>query len=181
VALTATMYRFEVDLSDVDRGVYEQFEVRAAQHPSESEEFFVTRLLAYVLEYSESLQFGRGISTTEDATIWQKSGDGRIELWIEVGAPAAERLHRIAKQAERVAIYSHREPNFVRSLWRGQTVHRAEQIEVYFLPQEIVSWLVEKLERKTVLSVSRNDGTVYLTIGSDMREWSVVSERVVTA
>ena len=181
MALTATMYRFEVDLSDVDRGVYEQFEVRAAQHPSESEEFFVTRVLAYVLEYSESLQFGRGISTTEDATIWQKSGDGRIELWIEVGAPAAERLHRIAKQAERVAIYSHREPNFVRSLWRGQTVHRAEQIEVFFVPQEIVSWLVEKLERKTVLSVSRNDGTVYLTIGSDMREWAVVSERVATS
>ena len=49
MALTATMYRFEVDLSDVDRGVYEQFEVRAAQHPSESEEFFVTRVLAYVL------------------------------------------------------------------------------------------------------------------------------------
>jgi uncharacterized protein YaeQ len=139
------------------------------------------RLPVLAAEYSESLQFGRGISTTEDATIWQKSGDGRIELWIEVGAPAAERLHRIAKQTERLAIYSHREPGFVRSLWRGQTVHRADQIEVYFVPQEIVSWLVEKLERKTVLSVSRNDGTVYLTIGSDMREWSVVSERVVTA
>lgn len=178
MALTATMYRFDVDLSDVDRGVYEQFEVRAAQHPSESEEFLVTRVLAYVLEYSESLQFGRGISTTEDATVWQRSPDGRVELWVEVGAPAPERLHRVSKQAERVAVYSHREPGFVRSLWKGQTIHRADQIEVYFVPGDFVSWLVSKLERKTVWSVSRNDGTVYLTIGSEMREWAITPERV---
>ena len=56
MALTATVYNFDVQLSDVDRGVYESLAIRAARHPSETEEYLVTRVLAYCLEYTDVLR-----------------------------------------------------------------------------------------------------------------------------
>ena len=50
MALTATIYNFDIDLSDSDRGVYETLALRVAQHPSESDEYLIARVLAYLLD-----------------------------------------------------------------------------------------------------------------------------------
>ena len=70
MALTATIYNFDIDLADTDRQVYESLNLRVARHPSESEEYLVTRLLAYLLEYAEGIEFSRGVSDPDEPTMF---------------------------------------------------------------------------------------------------------------
>jgi uncharacterized protein YaeQ len=69
MALTATIYNFDIDLADADRHVYESVSLRVARHPSESDEYLVARVIAYLLEFAEGIEFSRGISTPEDPAI----------------------------------------------------------------------------------------------------------------
>ena len=110
VALTATIYNFDVDLTDTDRGVYESLALRVARHPSESEDFLLTRLLAYLLEFAEGITFSRGLSDPDEPAIAVKDLTGRFVAWIDVGTPDAARLHKAAKTAPRVAVYTHKDP-----------------------------------------------------------------------
>ena len=65
MALTATMHRFELDLSDVDRGVYQQLELRVAQHPSEAVRYMLARVIAYCLSWEEGIAFTRGLAAAD--------------------------------------------------------------------------------------------------------------------
>jgi uncharacterized protein YaeQ len=102
VALTSTIYNASVDLNDVDRGVYEQIELRLALHPSETMEYMVTRLLAYCLEYTEGIEMTAGLSDGDEPAIVIRDLTGRVTGWIEIGLADADRLHRAAKLAGRV-------------------------------------------------------------------------------
>ena len=116
MALSATICRFHFELSDVDRGVYESVELRAAQHPSESDAYFVTRVLAWALEYNEGLAFGRGVSTPEDPAIYLADDIGDYLLWIEIGQPSAERLHKVT---DPTAPEGSRKADFINTWWEG--------------------------------------------------------------
>jgi uncharacterized protein YaeQ len=108
VALTATIHQFDVQLSDVDRGIYDTLELRLARHPSESEEFLCARLLAYCLEHREGLAFSKGLADPDQPALEVRDLTGWVQAWIEVGVPDAARLHRASKAAPRVAVYTHR-------------------------------------------------------------------------
>ena len=126
MALTSTMYAFDIALANVDRGVYESLEFRMAMHPSESAEYFVARLLAYCLEYTEGIAFSRGISDPDDPPLSVRDLTGSLKVWIELGAPDAARLHKASKAAPRVAVYTHRDPAQLWRQWEGEKIHRAE-------------------------------------------------------
>src|SRR6478752_3381293 len=107
MALTATMYHFQITLSDVDRGVYEGLSLRVAQHPSETMRYLLTRTLAYCLSYEEGIAFSKGgLSATDEPPISVRDPTGLLLAWIDVGAPSAERLHKASKAARRVAVWS---------------------------------------------------------------------------
>ena len=111
MALTATLYNFEIDLSDVDRNVYEKLALKVARHPSESEAYLVARVLAYCLEYTEGIAFSPGgLSSPDEPPIAVRDLTGALRAWIEIGAPDAARLHKASKAAPRVALYTHRDP-----------------------------------------------------------------------
>jgi uncharacterized protein YaeQ len=99
VALTAMMYTFDVQLMDVDRGVYETLDLRVAQHPSETDEYMVTRVLAYCLEYTEGIGFSKGIADPDEPAITVRDLTGAVRVWIDIGAPDAVRLHKASKAA----------------------------------------------------------------------------------
>ena len=110
MALTSTIYNASVELSDVDRGVYESFELKLAIHPSESAGYLATRLLAYCCEYAPGIEFSRGgLSDPDDPPIAIRDRTGAMQAWIDIGTPAADRLHRASKATPRVAVYVHRE------------------------------------------------------------------------
>ena len=110
MALTATIYNFDVELADTDRNVYETLAVRMARHPSESEEYLIARLLAYLLEFTVGIEFSRGVSTPEEPAIAVRDLTGALKTWIDIGTPDADRLHKASKLAERVVVYTHRDP-----------------------------------------------------------------------
>src|SRR5579859_365425 len=126
MALGATVYNFDIELSDSDRGVYESFEMRVARHPSEAPDYLLTRVLAYCLEYTEGIAFSAGLSTPDEPTIAVRDLTGSMQVWIDVGAPSAERLHRASKATPRVAVYTHKDVTQLVGRWRGERIHRIE-------------------------------------------------------
>jgi uncharacterized protein YaeQ len=165
--LQATVHNFEIELADHDRNVYESLALRVARHPSESEEFLVARVLAYLLEYGEGIAFSRGLSDPDEPTIGIRDLTGAITTWIDIGTPDAARLHKASKAAERVVVYTHKDPRqFVERL-AGEKIHRAESLELYAIDRALVSALVDRLDRRVAFSVSVTDRELYLSIGAE--------------
>lgn len=168
MALTSTVYTLEITLSHVDRHVYETLSLRVPMHPSESPAYFVTRVLAYCLEYTEGIAFSRGISDPDEPTLSVRDLTGALQAWFEIGAPDAARVHKAAKAAPRVAIYTHRDPAMVRRAFVGERIHRAETIVVHAIDRELVEVLAERLERRLSLDVTVTDGTLWITVGGEV-------------
>ena len=167
MALTATIYNFDIELADSDRHVYESLSLRVAQHPSESEEFLVTRVLAYLLEYSEGIEFSRGVSDPDDPAVAVRDLTGRIRTWIDIGTPDAARLHKAAKSGARVVVYTHKNPDqFLRQL-SGEKIHRSDELELYAMDRALIAALAARLERRVAFSVSITDRELYVSIGTD--------------
>ncbi|HEU4407614.1 MAG TPA: YaeQ family protein [Polyangiaceae bacterium] len=166
MALTATMYHLRIDLSDVDRGVYEKLDLRLARHPSEAARYLFARALAYCLLYQEGLAFTRGLAASEEPALWAKTPDGRTQLWVEVGAPAAERLHKASKAAERVVVVTHHDPAMVKRALAGRTIHRAERIELYALEPPLLDALEGATGRDALWAVVHTGGELYVTVGA---------------
>lgn len=157
------MYNFAIQLADVDRGVYEDITLRAARHPSETDTYMMTRVLAYCLEYVEGITFSEGISSTAtEPAVLVRDLTGRLTTWIEVGAPDAERLHFGSKLADRTTVYTHRNPEKVIAAWSGKRVHQLEQITVQSFDQGFLDAAVAVLERRNTLTVSVVEGQLYL-------------------
>jgi uncharacterized protein YaeQ len=167
MALGATIYNFDIELADSDRHVYESLALRVARHPSESEEYLVTRLLAYLLEFAEGIAFSRGVSDPDEPTIAVRDLTGAIASWIDIGTPDAARLHRASKAAARVAVYTHREPTQFLKQLAGEKIHKAEALELYAIDRTLVAALVARLERRLAFSLSVNEHELYLSIGAD--------------
>lgn len=168
MATGATIHTFDVQLADVDRGVYEDLSLRVARHPSETALFMVTRLLAYCLEYEEGIAFGAGgISSTEEPAVLVRDLTGRVTVWIEVGAPDAQRLHYGSKLAERAAVYTHRDPEKLLAAWEGKGIHRAEEIVLRSFDPGFVEAAAARLERRNDMTVSVTEGQLYLELGGE--------------
>lgn len=167
MALTSTIYNFDIDLADIDRGVYETLALRVAQHPSESEDYLLTRVLAYLLEYADGIQFSSGGLSNPDApAITVTDLTGVVQSWIEVGTPDSERLHRASKASPRVAVYVHKDPTQFLNRLSGERIHRAESVEIYAVDRQLLADLVNRLERRMNFSVSVTDRELCVSVGS---------------
>src|SRR5689334_15960873 len=142
MALTATIYNFDIQLADVDRGVYETLALRVARHPSETEEYLLTRVLAYCLEYAEGIAFSKGLAEPDEPAIAVRDLTGALRVWIDVGAPDAARLHKASKASPRVAVYTHRDPAQIVRQLSGERIHRAESLELYGVDRDFLASLV---------------------------------------
>ncbi len=165
MALTATVYNFDIDLADADRAVYESLALRVARHPSESEAYLVTRVLAYCLEYGEGIAFSKGLCDPDNAAIAVRDLTGRIRSWIEIGTPDPARLHKASKSAPRVAVYTHKDPaQWLRAL-AGERIHRADALEIYAIDRALIEALVARLDRRVTFALSIHDRELYVSIG----------------
>jgi uncharacterized protein YaeQ len=166
MALTATMYAFAIELADVDRGVYESLAFRVAQHPSETEDALLTRVLAYCLEYTEGIQFSaQGLSGPEEPALAVRDPTGKLRVWIDVGLPDPARLHKASKAAPRVVVYTHKDPARLLRLLDGERVHRREALELYSVDRELLAGLASRLTRRMTFDLSISDRQIYLTLG----------------
>ena len=164
MALTATIYNFDVQLADVDRGVYESLSFKAAQQPSETAEYLLSRVLAYCLEYAEGIAFSKGIAEPDVPALAVRDLTGAMKVWIDVGAPDAARLHKASKASPRVVVYTHRDPARLVSLLSGEKIHRAAELELHGLGKALIDGLVEHLDRRNTWEMSVTDRHVYVAV-----------------
>ena len=164
MALSSTIHQFSVQLSHVDRGVYETLDLRVARHPSETEDFMCARVLAYCLEYQEGLAFSRGLADADQPALEVRDLTGVLKAWIEVGAPDAARLHRARKAAPRVAVYTHRGVERYWTSLARERIHRSESVQLFGIAGPPLDTLVARLERRTAFDLSVADGVMYLTM-----------------
>jgi len=170
VALTATIYNFDIDLSDADRHRYETLAVRMARHPSESEEYLVARLLAYCLEYADGIVFSAGLSDPDEPAVSVRDLTGALRVWVDIGSPDASRLHRASKSADRVVVYTHKDPTqWLRQL-SSERIHRANEIEIVSFDRKLVASLVGRLARRIAMTVSVADRHVMVALDDAVLE-----------
>ena len=167
MALGATIYVFKIDLADSDRGVYQPLELRVARHPSETEEHLLTRVLAYCLEYTEGIAFSNGLFESDQPTIAVRDLTGALRTWIDVGAPEAARLHRAAKLASRVAIYTNKDAVQLAARLGAERIHRVEAMELYAVNRDWLVSLAARLTRRMEFTLTVADRHLYLSLGED--------------
>jgi len=167
MASGATIYHFQIELSDVDRGVYETLDLRLAQHPSESMAYLLTRVLAYALLYEEGLAFSKGgLSDTDEPPLTVRDLQGNLRVWVEIGTPSAERLHKASKASPRLVVFTHHDPRIlIREAGKGE-IHRIGEIEVYALAPKFLEQLGGLTDRNARWTLMRNEGLLYVTIGT---------------
>ena len=173
MALTATIYNFDVELADTDRGVYQTLSFKVAQQPSESDEHMMARVLAYCLEYTEGIGFSKGIADPEDPALFVRDLTGALRVWIDIGSPDAARLHKASKAAPRVVVYTHKDPVQLLRALDGERIHRAEALELYALDRELIAALVARRDRRTKLDLTVTQGHLYVTLDGETHEGTV--------
>lgn len=166
MAIGSTIHTFTVQLSDVDRGVYDELQLRVARHPSETAPYMLTRVLAYCLEYEEGIAFSEGVAATDEPAVMVKDLTGALVAWIEVGAPDAARLHTGSMKAERVAVYTHRDPDKVSAAWAGKRIHRADEVLLHSFDPGFIERVAGGLERRSTATLTRTEGRVYLELNA---------------
>jgi uncharacterized protein YaeQ len=167
MALGATIYNFDIDLSDTNRNIYESLSLRLARHPSESEEYLVTRLLAYLLEFTEGIEFSRGVSDPEMPAIAVRDLTGAMKTWIDIGTPDASRLHKASKAAARVVVYTHKDPTQFLKQLAGERIYNSKALELYAFDRALIDALVARLERRLAFGLSVSDRDLYVSVGAD--------------
>jgi uncharacterized protein YaeQ len=167
MALGATLYAFNIDLADADRGIYQALDLRVPRHPSEGEEYLLTRVLAYCFEYTVGIAFSNGLFEPDEPTIAVRDMTGLLEAWIDVGAPDAARLHRAAKSAPRVVVYTHKDPAPWIARLAGERIHRSDSLALYALDRDWLASLVRRLTRRMSFALTVSEQSVYLSIGDE--------------
>ncbi len=169
MAIKPTIYKFRINLSDLNRDIYEAYNLTVALHPSETAERMMARVLAYCLEAREDLAFCKGLSDVEEADLWVPVHDGKTPLWIEVGEPTAERVKKAGRLADEVAIYCF---NSKADTWwsiNGAKMQReAKSLRVVQFDWSEVEALSAQLDRTMDLSVTLTGQSAYLA-GDNMQ------------
>jgi uncharacterized protein YaeQ len=180
LAPSATIYRLNITLSDVDRGVYETLDLRVARHPSESARYFWQRVIAYCLSYEDGIAFSKGgLSDSDEPPVSVVDPTGILLAWIDVGSPSADRLHRASKAARRVALFSATERVLLEREAASRKIHLLEEIAVFLLEPKFLDALEQRLEKHVVLELVRSSGVLYVTLpGGSVVEGSITETRL---
>ncbi|MFT6690431.1 MAG: hypothetical protein ACJAXH_000943 [Colwellia sp.] len=165
MALKATIKKATIHLSDMDRNYYDTIQLTIAQHPSENDRRMMIRLIAYVLNASENLQFGKGVSDEDEAAIWRVNYSEVIELWIELGQLDEKRLKKACNRAQQVKLYCY--GSSVDTWWQQSKskLNQLNKLSVESFSEDTSQALELLANRSMEFQVSIQDGQCWLTSG----------------
>lgn len=168
MAQPSALHRFHIELADVDRGVYEELDLRIARHPSETVAFLLTRVLAYALNVAPDLVLAAGgLSDTDEPALSIPDPRGGLKLCIEIGSPSAKRLHKDMKTAATVKVYTYKDPKSLLSEVFAADIHKLSELEVYAFAPKFLESLGAKLDRDNEWNVLHSDGSLTVTIDGE--------------
>ena len=164
MALKATIFKVELQVSDLDRNHYATHALTLARHPSETDERMMVRVLAFALHAGERLAFARGLSDSDEPDVWEKDLTGAIETWIDVGFPDEKRIRKAAGRAGRVYVYSYGAPHAAALWWEqvASKVDKSRNVSVLRLPPAATRDLATLVDRTMRLNCTIQDGQVWL-------------------
>ncbi|MBL4864902.1 MAG: YaeQ family protein [Pseudomonadales bacterium] len=171
MALKATIFKVDLQLTDMDRHYYENHLLTIARHPSETDERMMVRLLAFALNASENLEFTKGLSADDEPSIWQKSLSNELEIWIDVGLPDEKNIRKASNRADQVMIYSY--GGNAADIWWNQIqtkLTRFNNVTVINLPEADTQALAQLTTRTMQLNCTIQDGQVWISDDSHTQE-----------
>jgi len=163
MALKSTIFKAELDVADIDRGYYASHALTLARHPSETDERMMVRLLAFALHADPQLVFGRGLSTEDEADLWQLDLTGRIERWIDVGLPDERDIRKACGRAPDVHVLAYG-GRAVDLWWESvrERVARQARLTVRDVPVDASQALAGLAQRSMRLQCTIQDGQVWM-------------------
>ena len=176
MALNATIYRYGIDLSDMNRHVYESLSVHVALHPSETVERMCARVLAYAIHYQEGLEFTKGLSTDDEPDLWVRNYSDEIEHWIELGKPDPKRLRKALGRSKQLTVYSYGGQDvdqWLDSVKKDASVRG--RISIVRLDREALDEFSGLIERTMQLGIMIQDDVVHLSFKDQMIDFKLVN------
>ncbi|MCW9024548.1 MAG: YaeQ family protein [Gammaproteobacteria bacterium] len=176
MALKATIFKADIQISDMDRHYYAHHQLTLARHPSETDQRMMMRLLAFILNASETLEFCKGLSTQEEPDLWQKNYTGEIELWIETGQPDEKRLRQASSRSQQVIVYTY--SGHSAELWWERLHDKVtvlNNLKVINITESELNRLSGLSERNMQFQCTIEDRELWLTHNSDTIQLSPVT------
>lgn len=177
MAIKSTVFKANIQVSDMDRSHYQGYDLTLALHPSETEERMMVRLMAFALladekTGDEQLAFCKGISTDEEPDLWQKTLSDEITLWIDLGQPEEKRLRKACGRGQKVIIVNYNDKS---DIWWQQNqgkLSRFDNLSVLKFPESQVNELEKLCQRSMQLNVTIQDGEMW--VSSDVGSCTLV-------
>ncbi|MBP6300237.1 MAG: YaeQ family protein [Arenimonas sp.] len=163
MAPNATVYKLELQVSDMDRHYYASHNLTLAQHPSETDLRLMARLIAYACFAEERLEYGRGLSNEEDPDIWLRDYTGDVELWIDLGQPDESRIKKASGRARQAVVFGYNGNAF--DIWWGKNesaMARFKNLTVVSITSDELDAATALLQRGMRLTAMIQDGELQL-------------------
>ena len=177
MALKPTIYKFKIALTDLDRNHYDTLNLTIAQHPSETLERMMVRMLAFWINAQESLMLTKGLRTAEEPDLWAHTPDGRIALWIDIGEPAPDRIKKATRIAQSVKVYSF---NSKSNVWWMQEQAKFTPLSaaIFQFSWPNIQALAKLVQRTMDISVTITEESAYVATESGECEvgWVVLKD-----
>jgi uncharacterized protein YaeQ len=168
MAIKSTIFKADIQITDMDRHYYQDHSLTLARHPSENDERLMLRLLAFTLHASETMGFTKGLSSENEPDLWQKSLSGEIEVWIDLGQPDEKRIRKACGRAREVFIYTY---NYRSALtwWRQiqNRLTRFDNLSVIVIPDAATQAMGKLSRRSMQLQYMIQDGEILLSNGEE--------------
>lgn len=164
MALTATIFKVQLQISDLDRQYYAEHNLTLARHPSETDERMMVRLLAFIMHADEHLTFTKGLCVDDEPDLWQKGLSGEIDLWIDVGLPDERRVRKACGRAGQVVLYLY--GGRTADLWWQRncaTLSRFSNLDVMEIPEETSRGMADLAKRSMQIQCTIQDGEVWFS------------------
>jgi len=166
MAIKSTIFKAELQITDMDRNYYHDHALTIARHPSENDARMMLRILAFALNAHERLCFTKGLSSDDEPDLWQKNLSNEIELWIDLGLPDEKRLRRACGRSDQVIIYTYNRTGAEAWLQKIQSkIHRFSNLSIFNIDDATIIALAEFSQRSMQLQFTIADATTLLSDG----------------
>lgn len=168
MALKATIFKADISITDMDRNYYNDHSLTIARHPSENDARMMLRIVAFIVNAHERLQFTKGLSDDDVPDLWQKSFSDEIELWVELGQPSEQRIKKGCNQSQHMMIYSYADNSFD-AWWKKEQnkLQARKNLSIFTLPETLSDALTNAVQRSMQIQVTIQDSQIWLTIEGD--------------
>jgi uncharacterized protein YaeQ len=164
MALPSKLYRFKIELSNLDKNSYHSLDFRLAQHPSENLEYLLTRVTAYALNFEESLEISAaGLADPDSPAMSIANPYGGYRLWIEIGNPSNRKIHKASKSADTVLIFTYKDPQVLLNEMAKEEIFRKDEVQIFSIPLGFLARLQQQIEKDNRWNLVFHDGALTIS------------------